>query len=143
MKSKELKRVNPYHHRVNFLLQASKLLSENVGENQTENRRNTINIGQFYGQSVKLVARKSLTKTDANFKRNFCKKCGNFLTSTSAISGVEMKWKSKKRKPKGSPPMPTLQVRCSQCGDEKNLTVKFGSSLPRNNQNDTTNDDHN
>lgn len=98
---KQAKIQNPYHHRINFLYQATKYLAESDDERLK-------NISKYYADTMKEVQRKSLAKIDPSIKRTICKKCHKYISPKS--NNAKIQWKSKCKRS-------YLVVKCNQCAN--------------------------
>ncbi|CRK91347.1 CLUMA_CG005020, isoform A [Clunio marinus] len=84
--------------RVNFLLQANKLMA---GKNNS--------LACYYGSLMKQLQKKSVLKIDSSIKRDLCKRCSIFLTpTTSEISVTEESLGI---------------IKCNRCGYEKKYPI--------------------
>jgi len=94
-------------HRINFLYQASNLVSE-LPFSETGRI-----LSAHYGQILSKVAKKSVLRMDPSIKRTVCKGCGSLLKP--GVSSVVRK----RKKNKGS-----VNHTCRTCGTNKSFGVR-------------------
>lgn len=113
---------NPSYHRVNFLYQASRILSKPTPKMKAYRR-----ISAFYNRVRKEVQSKSRVRIHPYQKRNVCKKCQTILNFGDSAATARLRWKSKRS--------PHLAVTCMNCKNVKRFVAngKYSLSVERKN----------